>query len=140
MVTGATKGIGRSIAENLKAIGQVYVTGRNEEALKSFDGAGYFVCDLSKEDELVRLGSYIKEKNIDILINNAGEYIYGGIDEVELSVLNHIIEVNLKAPIYLMNCAVPYMKSKRFGRIINIGSISGVMGEANASLYSSTKP
>lgn len=139
MVTGATKGIGRSIAENLKAIGQVYVTGRNEEALKSFDGAGYFVCDLSKEDELVRLGSYIKEKNIDILINNAGEYIYGGIDEVELSVLNHIIEVNLKAPIYLMNCAVPYMKSKRFGRIINIGSISGVMGEANASLYSSTK-
>ncbi|MDE6139050.1 MAG: SDR family oxidoreductase [Candidatus Gastranaerophilales bacterium] len=139
MVTGATKGIGRSIAENLKAIGQVYVTGRNEEALKSFDGAGYFVCDLSKEDELVRLGSYIKEKNIDILVNNAGEYIYGGIDEVELSVLNHIIEVNLKAPIYLMNCAVPYMKSKRFGRIINIGSISGVMGEANASLYSSTK-
>ena len=47
--------------------------------------------------------------------------------------------MNLKAPIYLMNCVVPYMKSQRFGRIINIGSISGVMGEAHASLYSSTK-
>ncbi len=139
LVTGASKGIGRAIAENLKAVGQVYVTGRNEEALKSFDNAGYFVCDLANEDELVKLGEFIQEKSIDVLVNNAGEYIYGCIDEVSLSGLNHIIAVNLKAPIYLTNCAVPYMKSQRFGRIINIGSISGVMGEAHASLYSSTK-
>lgn len=139
LVTGASKGIGRAIAENLKAVGQVYVTGRNEEALKSFDNAGYFVCDLANEDELVKLGEFIQEKSIDVLVNNAGEYIYGCIDEVSLSDLNHIIAVNLKAPIYLTNCAVPYMKSQRFGRIINIGSISGVMGEAHASLYSSTK-
>lgn len=139
LVTGASKGIGRAIAENLKAVGQVYVTGRNEEALKNFDSAGYFVCDLANEDELIQLGEFIKENNIDVLVNNAGEYIYGGIDEVNLSDLNHIISVNLKAPIYLMNCVVPYMKSQRFGRIINIGSISGVMGEAHASLYSSTK-
>lgn len=139
LVTGASKGIGRTIAENLKAVGQVYVTGRNEEALKSFDNAGYFVCDLANEDELVKLGEFIQEKSIDVLVNNAGEYIYGCIDEVSLSDLNHIIAVNLKAPIYLTNCAVPYMKSQRFGRIINIGSISGVMGEAHASLYSSTK-
>lgn len=139
LVTGASKGIGRAIAENLKAVGQVYVTGRNEEALKSFDNAGYFVCDLANEDELVKLGEFIQERSIDVLVNNAGEYIYGCIDEVGLSDLNHIIAVNLKAPIYLTNCAVPYMKSQRFGRIINIGSISGVMGEAHASLYSSTK-
>ena len=129
----------RGLAENLKAVGQVYVTGRNEEALKSFDNAGYFVCDLANEDELVKLGEFIQERSIDVLVNNAGEYIYGCIDEVSLSDLNHIIAVNLKAPIYLTNCAVPYMKSQRFGRIINIGSISGVMGEAHASLYSSTK-
>lgn len=139
LVTGASKGIGRAIAENLKAVGQVYVTGRNEKALKSFDNAGYFVCDLANEDELVKLGEFIQERSIDVLVNNAGEYIYGCIDEVSLSDLNHIIAVNLKAPIYLTNCAVPYMKSQRFGRIINIGSISGVMGEAHASLYSSTK-
>ena len=61
------------------------------------------------------------------------------IDETKINKLNHIIAVNLKAPIYLMHKAVPYMKKNNFGRIINIGSISGVMGEANASLYSATK-
>ncbi len=139
LVTGASKGIGKSIAESLKTFGNVYITARNEQLLKEIECAGYFVCDLSNEGELTKLGEIIKEKKIDVLINNAGEYIYGGIDEVELTSLNHIISVNLKAPIYLSNCVVPHMKSQRFGRIINIGSISGVMGEAHASLYSSTK-
>lgn len=139
LVTGASKGIGRAIALKLKDLGNVYITARNKKALSEFEGAGYYVCDLSNEDELISLGNFIRENNIDVLVNNAGEYIYGGIDGVELPQLNHIIAVNLKAPIYLMNCAVPYMKLQKFGRIINIGSISGVMGEANASLYSSTK-
>lgn len=139
LVTGASKGIGRAIALKLKDLGNVYITARNKKALSEFEGAGYYVCDLSNEDELINLGNFIRENNIDVLVNNAGEYIYGGIDGVELPQLNHIIAVNLKAPIYLMNCAVPYMKLQKFGRIINIGSISGVMGEANASLYSSTK-
>lgn len=139
LVTGASKGIGRAIANKMKEVGKVYVTARNQKALSEFDGAGYFVCDLSDENDLIKLGDFIEENEIDVLINNAGEYIYHAIDEVELSVLNHIMAVNLKAPIYLMNRAVPYMKSQKFGRIINIGSISGVMGEAHASLYSSTK-
>lgn len=139
LVTGASKGIGKAIAEKLKDLGNVYVTARNEEALKSFSGAGYFVCDLANEDDLKSLGDFIQEKEIDVLVNNAGEYIYSGIDEVQFEALNHILSVNLKAPIYLMDRAVPNMKSKNFGRIINIGSISGVMGEAHASLYSATK-
>ncbi len=139
LVTGASKGIGRAIANKMKEVGKVYVTARNQKALSEFDGAGYFVCDLSDENNLIKLGDFIEENEIDVLINNAGEYIYHAIDEVDLAKLNHILSVNLKAPIYLMNRAVPYMKSQKFGRIINIGSISGVMGEAHASLYSSTK-
>lgn len=139
LVTGASKGIGREIATQLQSIGKVFVTARNEEALKNLDVNGYFVCDLSNEEQLIKLGDFIEKNQIDILINNAGEYIYSKIDETDIEKLNHIIAVNLKAPIYLMNRAVPYMKNNKFGRIVNIGSISGVMGEACASLYSSTK-
>lgn len=139
LVTGASKGIGRIIAEELKAYGNVYVTARTEESLKEFNGSGYFVCDLSNEEELIKLGDYVAEKEIDILINNAGAYFYNGIEETELYKINHSLAVNLKAPIYLMHRTVPHMKQNKFGRIINIGSISGVMGEANASIYSATK-
>ena len=139
LVTGASKGIGRVIAEKLKTSGNIYVTARNENALKEIECAGYFVCDLADENNLIKLGDYIEENQIDVLINNAGEYIYRSIDEINLPELNHITSVNLKAPIYLTNRAVPYMKKQNFGRVINIGSISGVMGEAHASLYSATK-
>lgn len=139
LVTGASKGIGKVIAQELKGLGKIYVTARNEQALKELKPAGYILCDLSNEYEMSKLGDFIAENKIDILINNAGEYIYSEIDKTKVNKLNHILAVNLKAPIYLTSRAVPYMKEKNFGRIINIGSISGVMGEANASLYSATK-
>lgn len=139
LVTGASRGIGLAIAKVMQPLGNLYVSARNEQALKSIKAKGYFLCDLSNEYELAKLGDYIVEKKIDVLINNAGEYIYAPIDETKINKLNHILAVNLKAPIYLMHKAVPYMKENGFGRIINIGSISGVMGEANASLYSATK-
>lgn len=139
LVTGASKGIGRVIAQELKPLGNVYVTARNESALKDLKPAGYFICDLSNEYDLCKLGDFISENKIDVLVNNAGEYTYTPIDETKLNKLDHIISVNLKAPIYLASRAIPYMKEKKFGRIINIGSISGVMGEAFASHYSATK-
>ena len=140
LVTGASKGIGRVIAQELKsAKHKLFVSARNEQALKELKPAGYLLCDLANEYELAKLGDFITENKIDVLINNAGEYIYSEIEKTKVNKLNHIIAVNLKAPIYLTSRAVPYMKEKGFGRIINIGSISGVMGEANASLYSATK-
>lgn len=139
LVTGASRGIGKTIAKSLQSYGNVYVTARNEEKLKEFENEMYFVCDLSKEDDLIKLGEFIQEKGIDILVNNAGNYTYCGIEDTEISKLNEILSINLKAPIYLMHSAVPHMKENKFGRIINIGSISGVMGEAYASMYSATK-
>lgn len=139
LVTGASRGIGKTIAKSLQSYGNVYVTARNEEKLKEFGNEMYFVCDLSKEEDLLKLGEFIQEKGIDILVNNAGNYTYCGIEDTEISKLNEILSINLKAPIYLMHSAVPHMKENKFGRIINIGSISGVMGEAYASMYSATK-
>lgn len=137
LVTGASKGIGRQIAEELKTCGNLFVTGRNKEALISIGAKDYCICDLANSPEI--LGNFIEQNNINVLINNAGEYIYGAIDKMTHEEIIRIHKTNLIAPAYLISRAVPYMKDQKFGRIINIGSISGVMGEANASLYSSSK-
>lgn len=139
LVTGASKGIGKAIAEKLFGLGKVYVTARNEEVLKQMKCDGYFVCDLADKNNLIELGSYIEEKEIDVLVNNAGEYIYSPLADTKIDELSHIMNVNLKAPIYLASRVVNQMKKNHFGRIVNIGSISGVMGEANACFYSATK-
>lgn len=135
LVTGASKGIGKAIAEELKSVGHIFASGRNEEALTVYED--YCICDLSLNNEC--LGDFIIKNKIDVLVNNAGEYIYGGIDSMNSDDIHRIFETNLLAPTYLISKAVPYMKEKKWGRVINIGSISGVMGEANASLYSSSK-
>ena len=137
LVTGASKGIGRAIALEMKEKGNLFVTGRNENALKTIAAQGYCICDLSKY--ITPLIKFIKENKIDILINNAGEYIYGAIDSATQDEIDRIFSTNLISPVKLISASVPHMKEQKWGRIINIGSISGVMGEAYASLYSSTK-
>ena len=74
-----------------------------------------------------------------MLINNAGEYIYAGLETMNIADIQRLYQTNLIAPAYLISKAIPHMKGQRWGRIINIGSISGVMGEAYASIYSSSK-
>ena len=137
LVTGASKGIGNAIAKELQSIGEVFVTGRNEQALTACNAKGFCVCDLSKD--INTLAQYIIDNKIDVLVNNAGEYIYGGLETLATTDIQRIFQTNLIAPTYLISKAIPYMKSQKWGRIINIGSISGVMGEAYASVYSSSK-
>lgn len=137
LVTGASKGIGNAIAKELQSIGEVFVTGRNEQALIACNSKGFCVCDLSKD--VSKLAQFIEDNKIDVLINNAGEYIYGGLETLKPEDIQRISQTNLVAPSYLISKAIPHMKAKKWGRIINIGSISGVMGEAYASIYSSSK-
>ena len=140
LVTGATRGIGKSIAEyldNYFTSAKIFATGRNTELLNQYKN--HFVCDFSIHDDVMKLGGYIKSNNIDVLINNAGEYIYSELEKTEFSHIHKLVQVNFETPLYLTSCAIPYMKSQKWGRIINIGSISGVMGEACASVYSGTK-
>lgn len=137
LVTGASKGIGNAMAQELQSIGEVFVTGRDEQALTACNAKGFCVCDLSKDINI--LAKFIEEKSIDVLINNAGEYIYAGLETMNIADIQRLYQTNLIAPAYLISKAIPHMKGQRWGRIINIGSISGVMGEAYASIYSSSK-
>lgn len=136
IVTGATRGIGKAIAENLD--GNIFAIGRDIELLKKYKN--YCSCDLATKEGIAKACDFIKESKIDVLINNAGEYQYTPVLKgFDTEKLEHIVKLNLEAPLYLISAAVPYMKVQGFGRIVNIGSISGVMGEAGASLYSATK-
>ena len=142
LITGATRGIGKAITEalgvNIDVNNKIFASGRNEDLLRCYEN--YCVCDLATLEGMQKLGEYIQENKIDVLVNNAGEYLYTpALEGFDINKLEHITRLNLEAPLYLASKAVPYMKEQGFGRIINIGSISGVMGEANASLYSATK-
>lgn len=143
LLTGASKGIGKEIAKELGDNYNVFLTSRNEELLKKvseqINAKDYCICDLTQQQDLEKLSKFIKDNSIDILINNAGEYIYGEIEKMSHENISKIFTANLLAPTYLCSKSVGTMKAKKWGRIINIGSISGVMGEANASVYSSSK-
>ncbi len=139
LLTGATRGIGKEIANILKQDFNIYGVARNEALLKQANLAGYYVCNLQSEQELSQISEFINQNEIDILINNAGEYIYSSVETSSYSQISNIFKINSVAPIFLSSLVTPYMKSKKWGRIINIGSISGVMGEAYASAYSATK-
>ncbi len=137
LITGSSSGIGKIAAEKLKAEGyNVFQTGR-----KKLDIENYLSIDLSDPKNVNKLYNYVKENfgEIDVLINNAGEYLYSPIDKMKLDETIKIFNSNFISHYYLTSLVVPYMKQKRFGRIVNIASISGVVGEANASLYSATK-
>ncbi|MBR1754232.1 SDR family oxidoreductase [bacterium] len=136
LITGASRGIGKSIAEKLSNH-NLFLTARNEEALKILNPCDYCICDLA--DDINTLVNFVKGKEINILINNAGEYIYKNVEELSFDEINRLVRINLEIPMLLASVCTPCMKEQKWGRIINIGSISGVMGEAFASVYSATK-
>ncbi|MBQ2871743.1 SDR family oxidoreductase [bacterium] len=142
LITGGSKGIGKSIASQLAKTGyNVFICARNLEMLKQtaneIGAKGFFACDITKPNDCKKI---IKETGgIDILINNAGQYVWASVEKTQDQDIEKLIELNIKAPYNLIKLCVPYMKQQKWGRIVNIGSISGIVGEANASLYSMTK-
>ena len=146
LVTGASKGIGKSIAKVLAECGySVFICARNrenlEKAAQEIGAKDFFCTDLTTADSVEKLINDINSKygGIDILVNNAGMYVYSPVEKTEDADIDSLIRLNIETPYKVIRGVVPYMKSKKWGRIVNIGSISGVVGEANASLYSLTK-
>ncbi|RAI15523.1 MAG: hypothetical protein DKM22_02775 [Candidatus Melainabacteria bacterium] len=140
LITGASRGIGKSIAKLLSYENNVFITARNEELLSSLSKeikALSLPCDLC--EDISKLKEFILNNKIDVLVNNAGEYEYSNTDNLKDVDIERTLKVNLEIPIKLSKICIPYMKEKKWGRIINIGSISGVMGEAYASVYSASK-
>lgn len=141
LITGASKGIGKSIAQTLsKGNFELFITGRNQTRLK----------EVARQTEAKAIEIDLLEKNscekilsqtgpLDILINNAGEYIWSPVEKITDEQISRIFKLNLEMPYKLTTLVTHQMKQNKWGRIVNIGSISGSVGEANASLYSASK-
>ncbi len=142
LITGSSQGIGLEIAKHFSKEHNVYINGRYKEKLEKLcennNFAGFCDIDLTKDNACSELFQKLNT-DIDVLINNAGVYVYSAIENIKQEDIINSVKLNSIAPYELIKLFVPYMKKQNWGRIINIGSISGVMGEANASVYSMTK-
>lgn len=151
IVTGASKGIGESMARGLAEFGaKVVVSSRKQDAVNEVadgfrkDGldATAIACHVAEPEQQKRLVEETVKKygRVDILINNAGTNpYYGPIDEMSQEVYQKTMDINLNSAMQLSNLVVPYMKSQKSGSIIHISSIEGLHASAGFAAYNLSK-
>jgi len=150
IVTGASQGIGRTIAKILAQSGaHVVCIARTEDKIKdlkdqintSGGSADYICCDISNGDLFSNsINTVIKDNGkLDILINNAGITRDALLMRMSEKQWDQVINTNLKGAFYGMKAAIRSMMKNKFGRIINITSIVGITGNPGQANYSASK-
>ena len=147
LVTGATGGIGEAIARGLHASGAtVAITGTREEKLKGFveeigERVHPFPCNLRDRQAIAKLAEDAEAAmgQVDIVVNNAGitrDNLYMRMTDEEW---DDVIAVNLTSVFMLTRGVLRGMMRRRFGRVINIASISGMIGNPGQPNYAAAK-
>jgi len=154
LVTGGTSGIGRGCIERLASEGASIIFNGIQNKNESVDSIRKSIHDKYKTDifyhssDLTKLGeieelfekSLKRFSKIDILVNNAGITLNSPtIDQMPLTDLNFMINLNLMAPIHTCRLVIPIMLKNNWGRIINISSVMGLVGGKGSSGYNATK-
>ncbi len=152
LVTGGSKGLGKSMAKGFAEAGaDVVISSRHEDELRAaaeeIKAAApkakvhYLVADMTKSDDVARLAARSAEflGKVDILVNNAGSNSPEPIDQISDDTWGRIVELNLTSCMTLTRALVPGMKERRWGRIIHISSIMGYTSAAGRNAYSATK-
>lgn len=139
IITGASDGLGASIARELKGENLILIS-RNEEKLKTLANelnCKYYVCDLKDYNSIENIVKQIND--VDILINNAGIWLAGDLEENTFEQISDCIDVNTKAPIYMTKAVLPIMRNKKSGLIINVCSQSSFDNDDFSTVYNASK-
>ena len=152
LVTGSTSGIGLGIARSLAQQGANIVFngfGDAQEIEKLYTDIGhefavqaaYHNADMSKPSEIEAMMKFAGEKfgGVDILVNNAGIQHVANIEDFPIEKWDAIIAINLTSAFHTTRLALPSMKQKNWGRIINLASVHGLVGSAQKSAYVAAK-
>jgi NAD(P)-dependent dehydrogenase (short-subunit alcohol dehydrogenase family) len=144
LVTGASSGIGEATAKGLLAAGYiVYAGARRVDAMRSLQEAGAHLVSLDVTDDAsmtAAVDSILRETGrIDILVNNAGYGSFGALEDVPLEEARRQFEVNIFGLARLTQLVLPAMRAQRAGRIVNVSSVSGKIGEPFGCWYHASK-
>lgn len=143
-ITGASKGIGRSLAKQLLEKGhKVAATSRQVSALSDITNDNFLPLEVDLKDDK-SIGTSLEKTNnafgkIDVIVNNAGYAIGGAIEELSEQEINDNFNVNFFAVVKVIQQALPYLRNQRSGHIINISSIAGFAPGLGWSIYSAAK-
>ena len=141
VITGATRGIGLSIAWELEKDHHVISIGK-EEREDTSDIPGEFIrCDVSDERSVENAVKYVIEKyeKIDVLVNAAGVMIYNELTEATEEEFERSFSVNVKGTFFMIKHVLPHMRAENHGYIINISSVRGITSAPKKGIYSATK-
>jgi NAD(P)-dependent dehydrogenase (short-subunit alcohol dehydrogenase family) len=142
LVTGASSGIGEAAARALVGAGfTVYGTSRRAAAGETRGGVVFLPLDVTDDASVTGAVREVLERSgrIDVLVNNAGVGVAGAAEESSMEQARAVFETNLFGAIRMTRAVLPHMREQRSGRIINVGSIVGLIPTPFMALYSSTK-
>jgi 3-hydroxybutyrate dehydrogenase len=152
IVTGSTSGIGQALASALAAEGvDIVLNGFGDAAaieqaraaLAASAGVRvlYHGADMTKPDEIADMVAYAKRElgRLDILVNNAGVQFVAPIEDFPAQKWDQIIAINLSSAFHATRAAVPIMKARKRGRIVNIASAHGLVASPFKSAYVAAK-
>ena len=148
LITGSTSGIGLGIAKALAQAGANIVLngfGDHEQAVAEIKKSGvktlYHPADMKNPAEINEMVSMVISKwhGVDILINNAGIQYVSPIESFPIDKWDDILAINLSSSFHTTRSVLPGMREKKWGRIINIASVHGLVGSADKSAYVAAK-
>jgi short-subunit dehydrogenase len=151
VITGAGRGVGRAIAEQLGQEGvHVVLVARSENEINQLANdiekshgvtTLAIAADVQSEEDVQRVYDTTLEKfnQIDILVNNAGIGKYGPLEEMSVQDYDDMMNTNMRSTFMFCRLALPHMKNNKAGHILNLASVAGTKGLPNEAIYCATK-